>query len=155
MIPWGLGISKEGVEAQGAAGSHSAFSIERKKEGVGEQRDVQRTCGEAPCFDLTRYDVENLLVKKLVQKKDRRATVTGFLGEIGLHLRAEAVHIHGGKTRHSDGNAMHDSSRMQVRVPTRFHLVKELGALYGIAKLDASATGVIGKLKVGRIESWR
>ena len=81
--------------------------------------------------------------------------VAGFFTEIGLHLRFEAIHINGDKSRHSDRNAVHDGSRMQVRMPAGFHFVEKFGALYGIAKLDAGATGVIGMQKIWRIQSGR
>ncbi len=149
------GVSEERVEAQGAAASHTTFSIEREEEGVGEQRDVERTCGEAPRFDFIRHKIENLLVEKLVKKEDCSMAVAGCLGEISLHLRAESVHIHCGKPGHSNRQAVDDSGGTQVGVPAGFHLVEEFGALDSIAKLDAGSAGVIGGLKVGRVESGR
>src|SRR5579859_6353119 len=38
---WNSGVSKERMESQGAAISHTAFSIEREEERIGEQGDVQ------------------------------------------------------------------------------------------------------------------
>ena len=152
---WDSGVSKERMESQGAAAPHAAFIVERKDESIGEERDIQRVCVEASSVDLICHDIENLLVEKLVENKDRGMAVAGFLGEISLHLRAEAIHIHLDEARHSDGNAVDDGGRMQIRMPARLHLVEEFGALHGIGKLDAGPAGIIGELKVRRIERGR
>ena len=99
------------MESQNAAGPHAAGVVRGEEEGIRKKRDVQRVGGETSGVDFTHHDIENLLVKELVQQKDHGAAVAGFAGEISLHLGIKAIHIDRGEARNCDGKAMNNGSR--------------------------------------------
>src|SRR5262249_4211696 len=77
-------VEEESVEAERQAALRTL--VNREKESIRQQHDIQRIGGQAACAYRVCYRIEERLIKELVEQDHKGAVVIGRTAEIGSYL---------------------------------------------------------------------